>query len=335
MSKTYNVGILGCGDFLRWNAGPLGKSKKMAVKSLYDPDKSRAQTFAKDLGGGVVDSAEAIFEDKEIDVVLLFVPPWIRRGQVEAAAAAGKHILTTKPLAASLSDCQAMVDAVERTSVRCGVMYRRTGSAEFETMRKVFESGEIGKLALYKQDWLHHYPQWNDWALDPEKNGGPFMDAMIHNLNIARYLMGSKAREATFFGASHAHDLPCNDTEFLKVDFDSNRSAHLFITWAADLEVTSLEGNYREHIDLFYMVTDQGWRVTEGQGGSWEASKEGKKQVFPVEKLADTVFDRFAEAIETGGELPSDIPSIVEAQEDIKILSQAASAPNQQVQLEL
>jgi predicted dehydrogenase len=307
----------------------------MQVKALYDPQNARAREYADQLGGQAVDSAEDIFEDKDVDVVLLFVPPWIRRAQIEAAAAAGKHILTTKPLAAGLSDCQAMVDAVERTGVRCGVMYRRTGSAEFETMRKVFASGQIGRLALYKQDWLHHYPQWNDWALDPEKNGGPFMDAMIHNLNIARYLMGSQARQATFFGDSHAHSLPCNDTEFLKVDFDPGRSAHLFITWAADLEVTSLEGNYREHIDLFYMVTDQGWRVTEGSGGTLEASKQGQKKVFEVEKLPATVFDRFAEAIDTGGELPSDIPSIVEARQDIEILVQASAKPGRSIDLDL
>lgn len=52
----------------------------------------------------------------------------------------------------------------------------------------------MGKAALYKKDWLPHYPQWNDWA--------------------------------------------------------------------ADLDVYSLEGNDREHIDIFYLITDQGRLVT-------------------------------------------------------------------------
>ena len=207
-------------------------------------------------------------------------------------------------------------------------MYMRTGGAQFETLKRVFDSGQIGRLALYKQDWIHHYPQWNDWALDPEKNGGPFMDAMIHNLNIARYLMGRPATAATFFGDSHAHDLPCNDTEFLKLDFQSRGSAHLFITWAADLRVDSTEGNYREHIDLWYMVTDQGWRVTFGKDdngeAAWVASREGGTQCFPIEPIAGgTAFDRFAECVRTGRPLPSDIPGIAEAAEDIRIIRQA------------
>jgi predicted dehydrogenase len=153
------------------------------------------------------------------------------------------------------------------------------------------------------------------------------MDAMIHNLNIARYLMARPVTRAAFFGDSHAHDLPCNDTEFMKVDFEDRGSAHLFITWAADLEQTSLEGNYREHIDLFYMVTDQGWRVTETEGGKIEASREGVRKVFEIEKLGDSVFDRFANTLDSGGELPSDIPSIREAYEDIKLLRDAMASP--------
>jgi len=328
MSKVYTIGVLGCGDFLRWNVDSLKQSGRVAVKWLFDPEQTRAETYAKQLGGQAADSAEAIFRDADIDLVLLFVPPWIRRGQIEAAAAAGKHILTTKPLGANIEDCTAMVQAVAQGSVRCGVMYRRTGDAGFETLRRVFESGEIGQLALYKQDWLHHYPQWNDWALDPARNGGPFMDAMIHNLNVARYLMGPEVVAAAFFGEKLAHDLPCNDTESLRVQFAGGGLADLFITWAADLEVTSAEGNYREHIDALYMVTDQGWYVTEGKtddgAAAWTASKDGRRKQFPVEPIAGgSVFDRFARAIEQRSDNPPDLCTVREAYEDIKILKDA------------
>jgi predicted dehydrogenase len=338
MTATHKLGIFGCGDFLRWQSTDLSKSKRVQVKSLFDPDQRRAEKFAELVGGAAVSSPDAILGDKEIDIVCLFVPPQFREALFLQATAAGKHVIATKPLGPRPADCAGMVRAVEEAHVRCGIFYGRTGNPVAESLKRLFESGEIGKLGLYKQDWIHHYPQWNDWALDPEKNGGPFMDAMIHNLNLARYLMGRPATQSAFFSDSHAHELKCNDTEFMKIDFAERGSAHLFITWAADLEVTSAEGNYREHIDVHYMVSDQGWRVTvEKVDGKLAimASKEGKKKNFPVEGPDATPYDRFAACLESGAELPGDIPSVRMAYEDIKIFRDAERHIGRTIPVEL
>ena len=338
MSAALKMGILGCGDYLRWQKGSIQASTKVTVKSLFDPDGSRAARYAAELGGRAVDSAAAVLDDPDVDVVCLFVPPWIRKDLVVQAAAAGKHILTTKPLAPSVADCVEMMEAVEG-KVRCGVQYRRTENAFFETLRAIFESGEIGRLALYKQDWLHHYPQWNEWATDPQKNGGPFMDAMVHNMNIARYLMDRPATHCTYFSDDHAHpNLKCNDTEFMKLDFADGGSAHLFITWAADLEVYDTDGNNREHIDLFYMITDRGWRLTEGDDDGHAAvvaSKEGQVRKFRVQGLQSTVYDGFVDAILTGGPLPSSLPGLREAAEDIKIMWDAGARQGRRFAIDL
>jgi len=339
MAERHKVGIIGCGDYVsRWDAPVIKRSKLIEVKSLFDLDSSRAKKLAKVVGGGVVDCADAIFSDDQIDIVCLFVPPFVRKDVLVRAAKAGKHIITTKPLAPNVKDCIAMVKEVRNADVKCGVFYRRTGNAVFETYKKIFESGEVGKLALYKQDWIHHYPQWNDWATDREKNGGPFMDAMIHNMNIARYLMGRKPTRCTYFSDNHAHTLKCNDTEFMKLDFESNSSAHLFITWAADLQVFSKEGNDREHIDITYMVTDKGWRLTDGQADGKTvitASREGKKRTWVVENLPATPYDEFAESVEKDTPLASDIPDIVEAAEDIKLMRDAEGKVGQRAAVNL
>ena len=339
MAKTYKMGILGCGDFLaRWEVPVIKKSEHVEIKALFDLDKSRAGKLAKELGGNAVDRDEAIFADDEIDIVCLFVPPWVRKDLLIRAAEAGKHIITTKPLAPNVEECAAMVKAVEENKVRCGVFYRRTGDPVFETYRKIFTSGEVGKLALYKHDWIHHYPEWNDWATDPGKNGGPFMDAMLHNMNIARYLMDGKAAYCTYFSDNYAHSLKCSDTEFMKLDFEGGGSAHLFITWAADLAVYSKQGNDREHIDIHYMVTDQGWRLTEEDKDGKvviTASKEGKSRQWQVEELASTRYDEFAESVEKQIPLAPDMPDIHEAYEDVKLLRDAERNQGQKKAVDL
>ncbi len=319
-------GVLGCGDFLRWNEPIIAASSDAVVTAVFDPDVARARAWAGKLDARVAESAAALIASQDVDAIALFVPPWARRDLLLAACAAGKHILTTKPLAPDVADCAIMADAVQRAGVRCGVIYNRTGSALIETLRSVFDSGAIGRLALYKHDWIHAYPRWNPWATDPVKNGGPFQDAMIHNLNAARYLMGRELTAATFFADRHSQEIPCADTETLKADFAGGGSAHLFITWAADLATYGTAGNDREHHDIFWLVTDQAWRVTV-DGSDLVASRRGETRRFPLVKPATTVYDGFARAVASGA-WPSDLPDLAEAARDIAIIRGGMAAPN-------
>lgn len=336
MSKL-NMAIIGCGDYvMRWESSSIAASERIRVKSLFDLDEKNAKLLQKKTDGELAESADAIFKDPEISIVCIFVPPWVRKELMIKAAETGKHIITTKPLAPNIEDSRAIVEGAD-DKVKCAVFYRRTGDPVFVKLKNIYESGEIGKLALYKQDWLHHYPQWNDWALDPEKNGGPFMDAMIHNLNIARYLMGRKTTASVLFTDNHAHpDLKCKDTEFMKVDFEDKGAAHLFITWAADLEVFSLEGNDREHIDIWYMITDQGWRVTVEsieQKSVIIASRNGKKKSWDVEPFEMTPYDAVAASVETNAPMRPDIVSLQEAFEDILLVKQSEASHGTLIEL--
>jgi predicted dehydrogenase len=322
------LGIIGCGDFLRWQAGSIENAAGVDVTSLFDPNTARAEKFAAKLGGSVAASAEALIDSDQVDAIALFVPPWVRTDLLLRAAAAGKPILTTKPLAAQVAEVDRIEEGINKSGVACGVIYSRTGNPIVDTAKRALTSGEIGALALYKQDWLHHYPQWNDWATDPERNGGPFMDAMIHNLNAARFLAGSAIIAGTYFSDSHVHktDIACADTETLKVDFSTGASTHLFITWAADLAVHGTEGNDREHIDQFFLISDQGWMLTIGDhDGEWSliASRNGEKKAWKIENQAGNHYGKFAKHVEQGGDYPSQLVTIAEAADDIRLLRYA------------
>ncbi len=336
--SSLQLGIVGCGDFLRLQKPAIDKTPAVKVVGLYDPMQERSQAFAKDWSSArLYESAEALIDDPAIDAVAIFVPPWLRRPLLVQAAQNGKHIITTKPLAPTLEDCKAMVKAVEEAGVTAAVIYNRTSDLRAQTLKKIFEGGELGQLALYKQDWLHHYPHWNTWALDPEKNGGPFMDAMIHNLNIARHLMGREATKGTFFSDHHAHpDLPCADTEFLKLDFPDNSSAHLFITWAADLNLLEKGGNYREHFDIWYAITNQGWRLTSEKTDGKSvviASRMGENRIFPFIEPTETHYEEFIARIEGKRNCLGVLATLPEALEDIRIIRGCGAQPGEAVRL--
>jgi predicted dehydrogenase len=322
MEKIYQAAMIGCGDYVRWLIDDLNGSKRFTVSRTYDLDRNKSEKRAKELNAVAVESAEAVWSDPEVDIVMIFTPPWVRIELFEAAVRTGKHIITTKPLAPNLDDALRLREIVG-DRVECAVFYGRTGNAAVEKLKRIFESGEIGHLALYKEDWFHHYPQWNDWATDPEKNGGPFMDAMIHNLNKAVYLTGDEIVDFSFISENHAQQLPCNDTEFLKVDFKKGAAAYLFITWAADLEVYSLTGNEREHIGISHMITDRGWYVTEVEENGKlriRAKKEDVVREWEILPLPHTPFDDFVLSMEAGAPQNSSLEMAVR---DIEILDRA------------
>src|SRR5262249_32781766 len=121
-------------------------------------------------------------------------------------------------------------------------------------------------------------------------------------------------------------DLPCADTESMKVDFAGGGCAYLFITWAADLAVYSTDINDREHIDVFYMVTEKGWRLTREsskEGSVLMASRDGQTKQWTAKPFGGTVFDRFAEAVESGSPLPDDIVDAQTGAEEIRLVRTA------------
>jgi hypothetical protein len=122
----------------------------------------------------------------------------------------------------------------------------------------------------------------------------------------------------------------------MKVDFAGGGCAYLFITWAADLAVHSTDGNNREHIDVFYMVTDQGWRLTKEwrkEGPTLAASRSGQTKTWVAKPLGGSVFDRFAEAVAKDAALPEDIVDVQMAAEDIRLLRTVEKCPGSRVTL--
>ncbi len=347
MAKTYNLGVLGCGDFLRTQADFLKAAPHIKVAKLFDTDKARAAKWAGAFNAQAAETVDAICDDPGIDIVGVWVPTFLHKDLILRAAKSGKHVIATKPLAPNIAECDEVIEAVRKAKVTAATIYMRTHNPAMETIKRILDSKEFGKLSLYRRDMVHHYPVWNNWATDPAKNGGPFMDAAIHLLNIGRYLMGGSARPATsctFFSDSlnKTQKIACPDTETLKIDFANGGCALLFITWAAELAVYSKEGNFREGIHISYMVTDQGWHISEvsapaanGENRPFIAvTKDGKRILYPVQPPPNA-FEGFAVTLETGAPLPSDLATISEAAQDIYIIETAAKNLAKRIDLKL
>src|SRR5690606_34258548 len=82
----------------------------------------------------------------ELDVVSVCVPTGYHARVVIDLAAYGKHLITEKPMALSVADCEAMIDACEKSGSQLFVIYQNRYNPPVQAARRALEAGRLGKL---------------------------------------------------------------------------------------------------------------------------------------------------------------------------------------------
>ena len=80
---------------------------------------TRAPGLAEKYGVAFEPTYEGLLARPDVQAVLIATPHSVHRAQVEAAAAAGKHVLVEKPMATSVADCTAMIEACRQAGCAC------------------------------------------------------------------------------------------------------------------------------------------------------------------------------------------------------------------------
>src|SRR6185437_12415137 len=105
----------------------------------------RAEKLAADAGAGVASDWDTVLADPDVDVVDICVPTPLHREAAERALAAGKHVFLEKPIALTVDDADAIVDAAERSGrlFMVGLVLRFW--PEYVELQRRIASGELGR----------------------------------------------------------------------------------------------------------------------------------------------------------------------------------------------
>jgi predicted dehydrogenase len=139
----------------------------------------------------------AVIDASDIDAVSVAVANSLHREIVEAALAAGKHVLCEKPLAPSVDDAQAMADAAAATDRVAGVGFTFRRSPAINAIREQVLNGHLGKVRHVVGNY------WCDYGADPQRPmswrylGGPgsgvLADIGSHLVDLAEFFCGETA----------------------------------------------------------------------------------------------------------------------------------------------
>jgi len=140
------------------------------------------------------DFRRAVSRD-DVHIVDIASPGDTHKDVALAAAAAGKHVICEKPLANTLAEAEAMVEAVERAGVKNMVAFNYRRVPAVQLAKRMIEDGTLGEIyhfrAVYLQDWIIDPDFPLVWRLRKEVAGsGPLGDLGAHIVDLARFLVG-------------------------------------------------------------------------------------------------------------------------------------------------
>jgi len=166
--------------------------ERIRLVAAADPRlESRAQ-FVKDFGGRTCASVDELCDDPEVEVIYIATPHQYHAEHCLAAARCGKHVLVEKPMAVTLADCAAMIDAARKANVRLVVGHSHSFDAPYLRTRALIASGAPGPVrmitALNFTDFL--YRPRRPEELDTAQGGGAVFNQGAHQVDVVRLLGG-------------------------------------------------------------------------------------------------------------------------------------------------
>jgi len=230
------VGIIGSAFSSNTHAEAFREVPEAKVLAACSSQKEHVEDFARkwDVPAAVTDYRR-LLERKDIDAVVVGIPNDLHREVVVAAAQAGKHVILEKPIAHTLADADAMIDACRKGKTR--LMYAETicFSPKYARAKKLVEEGAIGKLYMVKQGEKHSGPH-SDWFYDVKRSGGgAMMDMGCHGIEWARWMYGKpKPRSVTAHcqRVLHTGRTQGDDNSVVILEFESGGIAVIEDSWA-------------------------------------------------------------------------------------------------------
>ncbi len=192
-----NAGIIGCGKIAEVRHGPeYSENPETHILGYYDKDPARAQLMADMFGGRVYASIEQMLADQDIDIVSVCVANHAHAQVSIDALFAGKHVLCEKPMATTLAECQAMVDAAHANRRRLMLGHNQRFASAHVMARLMIQDGLIGRPLSFHTTFGHPGPEgWtgqaNSWFFSKQQAAfGVLADLGIHKTDLIHYLLG-------------------------------------------------------------------------------------------------------------------------------------------------
>jgi UDP-N-acetyl-2-amino-2-deoxyglucuronate dehydrogenase len=195
MNAPLRTAIVGCGKVAHLHAEALKTLPESELVGVCDTDGERARAFGAQYGVSGWSDLARMIDGTGAQVAVICTPHPLHKDPATVALNSGVHVLVEKPLATTMEDCDAMIAAAARNSVRLGVVSQRRFFEPIVRMKAAIDAGKIGRpvlgtVAMFSwrdQAYYSSDPWRGKWATE---GGGVLINQSPHHLDILQWLMG-------------------------------------------------------------------------------------------------------------------------------------------------
>lgn len=226
--------IVGCGRISKNHFAAIEKhSADMELVAVCDNDPATLEAHQRQYGVKGYASLTDLLTESDCDLVTICTPSGLHPQMVIAAARAGRHVMTEKPMATRWQDGLAMIQACDAAGKRLFVVKQNRRNATLQMLKRAVDERRFGKIYMVHINVFWTRPQaYYDsarWRGTWEMDGGAFMNQASHYVDLLEWLIGPIADVQAMTGTL-ARDIEVEDTGVLNVRWRNGALGSMSVT---------------------------------------------------------------------------------------------------------
>jgi myo-inositol 2-dehydrogenase/D-chiro-inositol 1-dehydrogenase len=217
--EKLKIGIVGAGYIGGVHAALLARDQRVTVGRVHDVQIEAAEKLARTTGAAVARDLEDLLG--AVDAVYVTTPNTRHAAVALAAIGGGKHVFCEKPMATSLGDARAVLEAATRSDVVFQVGHNRRFAPVYATLKETLRKRppHSAHVKMNRGELLNP-----EWVGDPQVTGGFLYETAIHMFDMMRFLFGDVV---SLDAAGSSHEYPEIDDFSVLLRFRSGIHATL------------------------------------------------------------------------------------------------------------
>ncbi len=235
MSRKIRTGVIGCGKVGHFHAKAYQTLENSEFVAVCNPRYEKAAAFAEEYGVKAFASIDKMIEETGVEAVSICTPHPAHAAVAIECARKGLHIAVEKPLAASLRDCDAIIEAKNKTGIIGTTICQRRFYRPAMRIKKAIEEGKLSRPVLGTVDMLG----WRDmgyYASDPWRGtwkgegGGVLVNQAPHQLDLLLWYMGDVDELFGIWDNLNHPQLEVDDTAIAIVRFKNGGLGNIVVS---------------------------------------------------------------------------------------------------------
>lgn len=230
--------VVGAGDIIReFHLPALTQNARADIVGAANLHSASLEALAQDFGiTKTYTDFDLLAEDSTIDAVVIGLPNYLNGPVTIKMLLAGKHVLCEKPMARTVAEAEAMVEAAENSDRTLMIGHVWRAHEEMQWLRDVINSEKLGRIFRCRAHAVPAGwgPQPGSWRTKAEHSGGgAFVDIGIHSVDTLSFLFNDQLRPLEVFAltGNHFHKLEVEDTASVLIEYENGMTGCIEAGW--------------------------------------------------------------------------------------------------------